>query len=349
MAEAWYAILWLTLGLYVVFDGWDIGAGVLHHVVAKSDDERRLLVRALGPLWGWNEVWLVATGGVLAIAFPKVLATAFSGFYVAMIMLVWCILLRGISLEFAAHSSDRLWRSFWDFVFAMSNVLLAVLFGAAFGNLVRGVPVDPMRPFSLPLFTDFRTSGALGILDWYTTLVALFALACLAAHGATYIAARTEGPLRERSDRVAGRLWILVFVALPLVTLATSAVRPEVTSGLVSRPAGWAAILLAFGGAIGIVTARRRGNDSRALLGSIALLVGLVGGAAASVFPVLLHSTVAPEHSLTAYGTLAGGVGPRAALAWWPIAFTLALVYAGIVARSYRGRVHPGPPATEPY
>jgi cytochrome d ubiquinol oxidase subunit II len=266
-----------------------------------------------------------------------------------MIILVWCILLRGVSLEFAAHSTDRLWRAFWDFVFAMSNVLLAVIFGAAFGNLVRGVPVDPMRPFSLPLFTDFRTSGTLGILDWYTTLIALFALACLAAHGATYLAARTEGPLRERSDRLAGRLWIFVFAALPFVTIATSIVRPELTNGLVTRPLGWVAIVLAFAGAVGIAAARRRRSASHALIGSIALLVGLVGGAAASAFPVLLHSTVASEHSLTAYGALAGGAGPRAALAWWPFAFALALAYAGIVARSYRDRTPPGLPSTEPY
>jgi cytochrome d ubiquinol oxidase subunit II len=349
MAEAWYAILWLTLGLYVVLDGWDIGAGVLHHVVGKTDEERRVVIRALGPLWSWNEVWLVATGGVLAIAFPKVLATAFSGFYVAMIILVWCILLRGISLEFAAHTPDRMWRAFWDFVFALSNVLLAILFGAAFGNLIRGVPIDPAQPFSLPLFTDFHTTGPLGILDWYTTSVALFALVCLAAHGATYLAARTEGAVRERSDRAARRLWIVVFAALPLVTAGTWAVRPELGAGLVGRPLGWVAIALALGGAAAILASWRGRRDAWALAGSIALLVGLVGGAAASLYPVLLHSTVVPAYSLTAHDALAGGVGPKAALAWWPFAFLLAIVYAGFVARYYRGRVRPGSPTTEPY
>jgi cytochrome d ubiquinol oxidase subunit II len=350
MAEAWYAILWLTLGLYVILDGWDIGAGVLHHVVAKSDEERRLVIRALGPFWSWNEVWLVATGGVLAIAFPVVLATAFSGFYIAMIILVWCLLLRGISIEFAAHATDRLWRAFWDFVFALSNVLLAVLFGAAFGNLIRGVPLDPERPFSLPLFTDFRTTGSLGILDWYTTAVAIFALAAITAHGAAYLATRTEGAVRERSVRVAHRLWFVVFGALPLVTLATWIVRPELGAGLLGRPLGWAAILVVASGAAAIVAGARRRRDLVEFAGSVALLAGLVGGAAASVFPVILHSSVSPAHSLTAHGALAGGAGPRAGLVWWPFATLLAIVYVGFVARYYRGRARiTSPSTTEPY
>ena len=223
----------------------------------------------MGPFWSWNEVWLISTGGVLAIAFPKVLATAFSGFYVAMIILVWCILLRGISIEFAGHVVDRMWRSFWDFVFVMSNVLLAILFGAAFGNLVRGVPLDPGRPFSLPLFTDFRTTGPLGILDWYTTLVALFALITLAAHGATYLVARTEGVVRDRSARLAGRLWIAVFAALPLLTLATWRVRPELAGGLIGRPLGWLAVVLAVAGGSAVFSGLRGTGEGRALLGVV--------------------------------------------------------------------------------
>ena len=129
-------------------------------------------------------MWLVGFGGTLIAAFPKLMATAFSGFYLALFLILWCLILRGFSIEVGGHSNDRLWQGFWDFVFVVSNVLLAVLFGVAAGNVARGVPLDANGNFSMAFFTNFSVRGNVGLLDWYTLSVAVFAVFCwqLMAH-----------------------------------------------------------------------------------------------------------------------------------------------------------------------
>jgi cytochrome d ubiquinol oxidase subunit II len=139
MVELWYAIVALMLTAYVVLDGFDLGAGALHLFVARTDTERRQVLAAIGPYWDGNEVWLLASGGALLVAFPKALAVGLSGFYLAIFFLLWTLLLRGISIEFRSHVEAPLWRAFWDAVFGCASGLLAILFGAALGNLLRGV------------------------------------------------------------------------------------------------------------------------------------------------------------------------------------------------------------------
>ena len=213
MVELWFAILTLMLAGYAVMDGWNIGCGVAQFLVAKSPAERRLVISAIGPLWTWHEVWLVASGGVLFVAFPGVLAVALPGFYLAVFVLLWCMVGRGLSLEFGGHIDDPLWRTFWDVAFSVVNLLIALLLGVALGNIVRGVPAGATGKFSLAFFTDFRTRGEVGILDWYTGCVAVFTVVCVAAHGASYLVWKTEGRVHDRSLALARRLWLAVFVA----------------------------------------------------------------------------------------------------------------------------------------
>ena len=141
MITFWYGVLAFMLTTYIVLDGRNFGAGILHWIVARNQLERRQVIAAIGPLWSWHEVWLVGTGGVMVMAFPRLMATAFSGYYLALFLILWCVLLRGVSIEVGGHMSDPLWQAFWDAVFVFSNVLLAVLFGAASGNVVRGAPL----------------------------------------------------------------------------------------------------------------------------------------------------------------------------------------------------------------
>ncbi len=234
MVELWFAILCVTLILFVVLDGWNIGAGVLHLVVAKSDRERREVIAALGPSWSWNEVWLLAAGGTFVLAFPRILAVSFAGFYLALWLVLWSFVLRGISIEVGGHIRDTLWQSAWDFVFALSSVLLAVLFGAAFGNVIRGVPLDATGHFSMSLFTDFGVRGRVGILDWYTLSVAVFATALLAAHGGTYLTLKTTGRVHERSELWARRLWAATAVLFVIITLQTQVVRPDLYRAMIA-------------------------------------------------------------------------------------------------------------------
>ena len=213
------------LTMFVVLDGWDIGAGALYFLVAKNDPERRQVIAAIGPLWSWHEVWLVAAGGTFVLAFPELMAVSFSGFYLALWMVLWSFVLRGISIEVGGHINDSLWRSGWDFVFAASNVLLAILFGTALGNVIRGVPIDGSGMFSMSLFTDFTARGRVGILDWYTLSVAVFATVLLSAHGATYLRLKTVGPVHERSERLARLLWLVTALLFVVVSAETWVVR----------------------------------------------------------------------------------------------------------------------------
>ncbi len=197
MEAIWFAIVSAMLAVYAVLDGFDFGVGILHRLVARTDEERRTVLAAIGPIWDGNEVWLIAAGGVLFVAFPRVYATAFSGFYLALIIVLWLLILRGVSIEFRSHQENPLWREFWDTIFMVASALLAVVFGATLGNLIRGVPVGEDGLRGMPLFTNFRTGREPGILDWYTGLVGLFTLVALAIHGALYLAWKTTGPVRE--------------------------------------------------------------------------------------------------------------------------------------------------------
>ncbi len=339
MVEVWFAILSLMLATYAVLDGWNIGCGVVQFLVAKTEAERRQVVSAIGPLWTWHEVWLVAAGGVLFVAFPRVLAVALPGFYLAVFVLLWCMVGRGLSLEFGGHLDDPLWRTFWDVAFAVVNVLIALLLGAALGNLLRGVPLQASGKFSLAFFTDFRTRGEVGILDWYTFSVAVFTLVCLAAHGASYLVWKTEGAVHDRSRDLARRLWLGVFVLMPAITVETAIVRGEIFTEMMRRPLAWLAVGLAVAGSIAIVIGQRRERELLAFLGGCGFIVGLLGAAAAGVFPVMLHSTFDSAYSITAQAGAVGGGGLRLAILWWPAAMALSIFYSIVIFRQFSGKI----------
>ena len=346
MVETWFAILTLLLASYAVMDGWNIGCGVAQFLVAKTGAERRQVISAIGPLWTWHEVWLVASGGVLFVAFPSVLATALPGFYLAVFVLLWCLVGRGLSLEFGGHLDDRLWRTFWDVAFSVVNVLIALLLGAALGNILRGVPLGSTGKFSLAFFTDFTARGEVGILDWYTVLVAIFTLLCVAAHGASYLTWKTEGPVHDRSVALARRLWLVVFVLMPLITVATAVVRPEMFTEMMRRPLAWLAVLVAIAGSMAIVAGQRREREGLAFAGGCAFIVGLLGAGAASMFPVMLYSTIAASYSIDAYAGAVRGPGLGLALLWWPVAMALSLAYFAFVFRRFRGKVRIAGPSS---
>src|SRR5271170_2894455 len=207
MIAAWYGIVSFMLIVYVALDGRNFGAGMLHWRVARTPEERRQVIAAIGPLWSWHEVWLVGFGGTTLAVFPKLLASGFAGYYLALFLILWCLILRGIALEVRGHINDRMWQGFWDIVFVVGNTLLVILFGAAAGNMARGVPLMSDGTFSMAFFTDFTPRGEVGLLDWYTVSVAIFAAVILAAHGATYLTLKTEGAVHDRSASYATYLW----------------------------------------------------------------------------------------------------------------------------------------------
>jgi cytochrome d ubiquinol oxidase subunit II len=268
-----------------------------------------------------------------------VLASGFSGFYLALWLVVWCLMLRGISIEFRSHVEDGLWRHFWDVTFAASSGLLAVLFGAALGNVLRGVPLDATGYFGMSLWTDFRVGAHPGILDWYTVLIGVFALATLAAHGALFLAFKTEGPVHDRARALAPRLWLLVLVLWILTSCATSLVNPGIFHQLSRSLLAWLATLLFLAG-LGLVFAGiRRERFLLAFLGSGAFILGLLVASAACVYPVMLRSSLDPAFDLTALNAATGAHGLRTGLAWWLIGFPLALAYSAFLFRFHRAKV----------
>src|SRR6185437_4406352 len=196
MATLWFILVGCMLSLYVLLDGFDLGAGVIHLFAARTDSERRVILRAIGPVWDGNEVWLIASGGTLFFTFPVLYASSFSGFYLPLIIVLWLLMLRGVAIELRSRIHNPVWASFWDGLFFIGSSLLAIFYGAALANVVRGVPLDGTHYFFEPLWTSFHdpTNATPGILDWYTVLIGLLALAALTVHGANWLAVKTDGP-----------------------------------------------------------------------------------------------------------------------------------------------------------
>jgi cytochrome d ubiquinol oxidase subunit II len=339
MIASWYAVVSFMLIVYVVLDGRNFGAGMLHWLVARTPEERRQVVAAIGPLWTWHEVWLVAFGGTLVAVFPKLMASAFSGYYLALFLILWCLLLRGMALEVGGHFSDRMWQSFWDFTFVVSSFLLAILFGAAGGNIVRGVPVDAQGNFSMAFFSNFSVHGYVGILDWYTISVSLFASVILAAHGATYLTLKTEGPVHDRSEALAKGLWQMTVPLLVIVSIETLFVRPDLPAHEFTNPFFWLGLLIVIVSACVLVSGIVGKHEERAFIGSNFLIMGMLATGSAAIFPVMLYSTLAPENSLTAATAAASPGSLFMASLWWPFAFALASSYFIFISRRYRGKV----------
>lgn len=338
MEALWFALAAVMVAIYVVMDGFDFGAGALHLAVARSDRERRQVLAAIGPFWDGNEVWLLAAGGVLFLAFPRVLAAGLSGFYLAIFLVLWVLILRGVSIELRSHVADRMWRSFWDGVFFLASALAPVLLGTALGNVLRGVPLGPDGWFTLPLFDSFSPRGALGILDGYTVLCGLTALAALLHHGALFLAWKTDGEVRRRSVRLAAVLFGPLVALWLAATLATASVAPGIFRALPGRPLADVSTALLLAGLVGSFVARRRGHDLVAFLGSSAFLLGVLAATAAAVYPTWLRSTVEPGYSLTAINGAAGPYALRVGLYWWPVGFVLAVAYSAVLFRLHRGR-----------
>jgi cytochrome d ubiquinol oxidase subunit II len=339
MIETWYGIVSFMLIVYVVLDGRNFGAGMLHWLVARTPEERRQVVAAIGPLWLWHEVWLLSFGGALVAVFPRLMASSFAGYYLALFLILWCLLLRGMALEVGGHINDRQWQGFWDFVFVVSSFLLAVLFGAAGGNVARGVPLDAQGNFSMAFFTNFNVRGNVGLLDWYTVSIALFAVVMLAAHGATYLTFKTEGAVHDRSEAWAKWLWAAIVPLLFIVSLESWFVRPDLVGHGMTNPVAWLGELVIAVSAFALASGLRNRQERKAFLGSNFLIGGLLATGAAAIFPVMLYSTLAPENSLTAYSVAASSDSLVIAAIWWPFGFILTTCYFIFISRHYDGKV----------
>jgi len=338
MASTWFVLLAFMLTVYALLDGFDLGAGVLHLFVARDDAERRTVFAAIGPVWDGNEVWLIASGGVLVFAFPKLYAVAFSGFYLALMVMLWLLVLRGISIELRSHQANILWRQFFDTLFAGASALLAFVLGVALGNVLRGVPIGADGYFSSPLFTDFARNGALGTLDWYTISVGLFTVSILAAHGAMFLRWKTEGELNVRTTRIARWLWGAVTVLATSVAIETAIVRPQLFHHFAERPALWPVPIVVIASFVIAFLSLARGWELRGFAASALGIAALFVVIAGSLYPLMLPSTIDPAFSLSVDSAANERDSLAIGLAWWIPAVVLALVYFAYLFWSFRGK-----------
>lgn len=338
MELIWFMIVAFMLVCYVVLDGFDIGAGAIHYIVGRNSAERAAVIKAIGPVWDGNEVWLLATGGTLYFAFPMLYASAFSGFYLPLIMVLWLLIMRAAGIELRHQLDNHLWTDFWDFVFALASILLAIFFGAALGNVIRGVPLNETGYFFEPLFTHWGTTGETGILDWFTVLSGVVALVALSIHGANYLALKTEGEMNARARKIVSLGWFAL-VALTIASLiAVMNVRPTLLDNYYALPVGWlipAGVLAAL---VAMKYFNGKGKDKQAFLCSSAYLALMLGGAVYGLFPIVLPA-LDPQHHLTVYNTRAGDYGLTVGLVWWTIGIIIAIGYFTFLFRTFKGKV----------
>ena len=339
MATIWFMIVAVMVAMYVLLDGFDIGAGAVHLIIARNDTERRTVLRAIGPVWDGNEVWLLAAGGTLYFAFPLLYASSFSGFYLPLIMVLWLLMLRGIGIEFRSHLHDALWTSAFDVIFSIASILLAIFLGAALGNVVRGVPLNADGYFFEPLWTNFLVGTNNGILDWYTVTCGVVALVTLVVHGSLYLATKTEGDLNARARQVARVLWPVQAVITGVSLAATMLVRPGVLNNFAKWPIGYLIPLVVAASLVYLFFAEKNKNDKGAFLASCGYIVGMLVGAAFALYPVVLPASTDPNYSLTIYNTATGAHGMAVGFVWWGIAMVLAAIYFVFIYRMFRGKV----------
>ncbi len=329
----WFVLLGVLLAGYAVLDGFDFGVGMMHLRVAKTDDERRVVMNSIGPLWDGNEVWLVTFGGALFAAFPAAYATTFSAFYLPFMLLLVALIYRAASLEFRSKVTSRTWRTLWDITFMGASALAPLLMGTAVGNALAGLPIDERGVF--------RGTTA-DLLQPYPLAVGVLAATLFAMHGAIYLYLKTEGELHER---LKGTMWTafgIFLVAYIGVTMATLVMHPHALRNFEHMPALWALVALNVLAIANIPRAIHQGRPRYAFVSSSATIVALVVLFGAALFPNLVTSSLDPAYDLTIRNASSSESTLRL-MGWIAlIGMPMVLTYTGIVYWTFRGKVNVG-------
>jgi cytochrome d ubiquinol oxidase subunit II len=308
-------------------------------LIARTEEERLTVIRSIGPVWDGNEVWLIAAAGTLYFSFPLVYASSFSGFYLPLNIVLWLLVLRGIGIEFRTHIENDVWKSLFDGFFAISSGLLAIFFGAALGNVVRGVPLGADHFFFEPLWTNFRTGANTGILDWYTCGAGVLTLVALVVHGALYVALKTGGPVNEKSRNLARRLVPLLIVLTAFGVPVTAAVRPRTMRNFSEHPLAYVIPLAVAVSLAAMWVFERLAKEKAAFLSSCAYIVAMLAGVAAALYPSLLPASGDTARDITIYNSATSEYALRVGFIWWGLGICLAFGYFVFVYRMFRGKV----------
>ena len=338
MGFIWFWLVAVMIVAYVVLDGFDLGVGVLHLFLVRNEAERRAALASIGPVWDGNEVWLLAGGGTLYFAFPLLYASAFSGFYLPLMIVLWLLVLRGVSLELRNHIDVGVWRSLLDGVFGLASALLTTFYGAALANVLRGVPLNPDGYFFLPLWTNWRPGIYPGILDWYTVIGGLVALVALTLHGALWLALKTSGELEQRARKVVTPLWLLLAALTVVSLIATIAVRSASLDNYFHYPVTFVVPTGVVASLAAIWLWNRKGQALKAFLASCFYLFFMLAGACWGLYPVLLPATTGAANDVTLDRALSGPHTLAVGLVWWLFGMALAVAYVVFVYSRFKGK-----------
>ncbi len=325
----WFVLLGVLLTGYAVLDGFDLGVGILHPL-AKTDDERRIFMNSIGPLWDGNEVWLVTFGGALFAAFPNAYATAFSAYYTPFMMLLFALIFRAVSMEFRSKREHPLWRKFWDVSFFAASLLATLLFGVAVGNSILGIPIGQDQEF-IGRFVDF--------LRPYPLLVGLLAVATFAMHGAIYLSLKTEGDLQRRLHDWVWRTFGLFLIAYMLTTLYTLAMIPSAIANFRVYPWAWVVVVLNVLAIANIPRAIYQGRPLYAFVSSACTIAALTFLFGAALFPNMMISSLNPDWNLTLYNAASSAKTLRIMALIAVLGMPFVLAYTAIVYWVFRGKV----------
>jgi cytochrome d ubiquinol oxidase subunit II len=327
----WFVVLAGMLTAYAILDGFDLGAGALHLWLGRNARERAQVIDAIGPVWNGNEVWLIAAGGAMVVAFPTLYATSFSGFYLALMLVLWLLLLRGIAIEFRHQVHHEMWQDAWDVGLTISSVLLALLFGVAMGNVLRGLPLDANGAF-VGTFTL--------MLNPFALIGGLLSVAMLAMHGANFIVLKTAGVVHDRARSAATVFYGFALALLVAMVAASFVVRPDFTANFVRWPWLVIAPLVTIAAAIATRVYQRRRDELRAFLSSALWIAGILSSVAAGLYPTLLPARPGSGHpGLDIFNAASPDGSLEIALGIYAFGMTLVTIYLVNIYRIWRGKV----------
>ena len=325
----WFILIGVLFIGYAILDGFDLGVGAWHLFV-KKDEERRILLNTIGPVWDGNEVWLVTGGGALFAAFPEAYATVFSGFYIPFMLLLCALIFRAVAIEFRSKRPMRWWRQMWDVSFSVSSIVSALLVGVALGNLIYGAPLSPDHEFAGTFF---------GMLHPYALLIGMTTVALFMMHGAIYVVLKTEGPLHEKFRGWVNNGVIFFIICYATATMATLIYIPHMTASMKEYPILFGVALLNMLAIANIPREIHKRADFKAFLSSAAAVAALLALFGLGIFPNLVISNPNPENSLTIYNAASS---PRTLAIMGTIALIgipLVLAYTATIHWIFRGKV----------
>jgi cytochrome bd ubiquinol oxidase subunit II len=327
----WFVLIAVLFTGYVLLDGFDLGVGILH-LTARSESERQIGINSIAPVWDGNEVWLLTAGGALFAAFPPVYASVASGFYLAVMLLLLALMVRAVALEFRNKVESARWRTIADWAFSIASLLTALLLGVAFGNVVRGVPLDSVHVYR---------GSFLGLLNPFALLVGLTGVALLSTHGAAWLIGKSTGELSERMWRLVPRLWSAFVLAFLGLTIWALAVHPHLFSARATFIFALFLLLL-FAAFVFVFRALQSRSPRMLFAGTSATIVSLLGLTATNLYPVILRSLTDEANSLTIRNASSSPYTLSTMFTIALIGMPLVLVYTVVVYRIFRGKVEAG-------